>query len=362
MVTSFRAIVELVSDNSRIFTGESLHLRCSIPDIHGSNWSVEWFRGSEKLPETGENFKLWNAKIKASGKFSCQGARKTMIGIIRTLQSVPVEIEVDGWAILKPPSRSTLVGDTLKLSCRLRGFPPIHETILYKDGIEVMRQIGQNVSFYLSNVTLGDSGMYSCRLIKCVMASSFQFIHFTFAVFFSEVLSQPLLEIHADIKLYGAKKMKLICHVLYNARAPAPPVHYYFYKNNEQLGMAKSKNYDLVTKALGQYSCRVKVPQSRRPLISSQAYRARSPMFAIQTWNPHATWNTGSPRFPALSFWSPLSKYSTLPFIPLFSLWTLLKSPSWWSNWPLWSWFSFLTSCPIMAQFSFLTAFTFDTL
>lgn len=93
------------------------------------------------------------------------------------------------------------------------------------------------------------------------MASSFQFIHFTFAVFFSEVLSQPLLEIHADIKLYGAKKMKLICHVLYNARAPAPPVHYYFYKNNEQLGMAKSKNYDLVTKALGQYSCRVKVPQ-----------------------------------------------------------------------------------------------------
>ncbi|XP_011480805.1 low affinity immunoglobulin gamma Fc region receptor IV [Oryzias latipes] len=262
MVTSFRAIVELVSDNSRIFTGESLHLRCSIPDIHGSNWSVEWFRGSEKLPETGENFKLWNAKIKASGKFSCQGARKTMIGIIRTLQSVPVEIEVDGgWAILKPPSRSTLVGDTLKLSCRLRGFPPIHETILYKDGIEVMRQIGQNVSFYLSNVTLGDSGMYSCRVSWDVRRRTYSVTSVNTPVHILEVLSQPLLEIHADIKLYGAKKMKLICHVLYNARAPAPPVHYYFYKNNEQLGMAKSKNYDLVTKALGQYSCRVKVPQ-----------------------------------------------------------------------------------------------------
>uniref|UniRef100_A0A3P9HD36 Ig-like domain-containing protein n=2 Tax=Oryzias latipes TaxID=8090 RepID=A0A3P9HD36_ORYLA len=262
MVTSFRAIVELVSDNSRIFTGESLHLRCSIPDIHGSNWSVEWFRGSEKLPETGENFKLWNANIKDSGKFSCQGARKTMIGIIRTLQSVPVEIDVDGgWAILKPPSRSTLVGDTLKLSCRFRGFPPIHETILYKDGIEVMRQIGQNVSFYFSNVTLADAGMYSCRVSWDVRRRTYSVTSVNTPVHILEVLSQPLLEIHADIKMFGAKKMKLICHVQYNARAPAPPVHYYFYKNNEQLGMAKSKNYDLVTKALGQYSCRVKVPQ-----------------------------------------------------------------------------------------------------
>lgn len=191
-VTSFRAVVELVSENSRIFSGESLHLRCSIPDVHRSNWSVEWFRGSERLPENGENFHLWNAHIKEAGKFSCQGARKSVVGIIRTMQSLPVEIDVDGkiywlfifgkyiefdqndnfspnlcsggWAILKAPSHPPLVGDTLKLSCRLRGNPPVHETILYRDGIEVMRQSGQNLSFYLSNVTLEDAGMYSCRV------------------------------------------------------------------------------------------------------------------------------------------------------------------------------------------------------
>ncbi|KAF6725756.1 High affinity immunoglobulin epsilon receptor subunit alpha [Oryzias melastigma] len=261
-VTSFRAVVELVSENSRIFSGESLHLRCSIPDVHRSNWSVEWFRGSERLPENGENFHLWNAHIKEAGKFSCQGARKSVVGIIRTMQSLPVEIDVDGgWAILKAPSHPPLVGDTLKLSCRLRGNPPVHETILYRDGIEVMRQSGQNLSFYLSNVTLEDAGMYSCRVSWDARRRTYSVISVNTMVNILEVLSPPSIEIYANVTVFKNNKMKLICHVQYNARAPAPPVHFYFYKNNRQLGLAKSKNSEMVATAPGQYSCRVKVPQ-----------------------------------------------------------------------------------------------------
>ncbi|RVE64923.1 hypothetical protein OJAV_G00130550 [Oryzias javanicus] len=222
-VTSFRAVVELVSENSRIFSGEGLHLRCSIPDVH-SNWSVEWFRGSERLPENGENFKLWNAHIKEGGKFSCQGARESVVGIIRTMQSLPVEIDVDGgWAILKAPSHQPLTGDTLKLSCRLRGTPPIHEAILYRDGIEVIRQTGQNLSFYLSNVTLEDAGMYSCRVSWDVRRRTYSVISVNTTVNILEVLTEPLMEIQADVKMFGKNRMKLICHVQYNARAPAPP-------------------------------------------------------------------------------------------------------------------------------------------
>lgn len=35
--------------------------------------------------------------------------------------------------------------------------------ILYKDGIEVMRQDGHNPDLFLTDLTLKDQGMYSCR-------------------------------------------------------------------------------------------------------------------------------------------------------------------------------------------------------
>lgn len=54
--------------------------------------------------------------------------------------------------------------------------------------------------------------------------------------------------------------MKLICHVQYNAPAPAPPVNYYFYKNNSRLGVATSENYNEVRQIPGHYSCKARVP------------------------------------------------------------------------------------------------------
>ena len=74
-------------------------------------------------------------------------------------------------------------------------------------------------------------------------------------------MSQPVLEIVDNSKLIPANKMKLICHHQYNARAPAPPAHYYFYKNNAKPGTATSQNHYLVMQTPGQYSCKVKVPQ-----------------------------------------------------------------------------------------------------
>lgn len=76
----------------------------------------------------------------------------------------------------------------------------------------------------------------------------------------TEVLSQPVLEIipNYDTQL---KRMKLICHVQYNAPAPAPPIDFYFYKNNRRLGPATSDNYNVVKQTPGLYSCKARVPQ-----------------------------------------------------------------------------------------------------
>jgi len=94
--TSFRAVVEVASGDSRIFSGESVRLKCSIPDVHKFSWHCLWFKGSEQLPQSGEHLFLWKTKVQESGKFYCQGVRDTIIGQIRTLQSIPLEINVDG--------------------------------------------------------------------------------------------------------------------------------------------------------------------------------------------------------------------------------------------------------------------------
>lgn len=49
------------------------------------------------------------------------------------------------------------------VTCRVRGTPQLREVILYKDGIEVRRQKGLNPHFSLTDVTVVDEGMYSCR-------------------------------------------------------------------------------------------------------------------------------------------------------------------------------------------------------
>lgn len=261
-VASFRAVAEMVSGDSRIFSGESVRLRCSIPAGHRSTWTFRWFRGSEQLSQDMDSLTLWKASVKESGKFYCQGVRDTAVGNIYTLKSLPVEINVDGgWAILQVPPHPGLVGDTLTVTCRVRANPQLREVILYKDGVEVMRQSGLNPHFNLNNLTLKDQGLYSCRASWDIDRRTRSVISADIEVQVLEVLTQPALEIVAGDNLIPANMMRLICNLQYNARAPAPPIHYYFYKNNQRLGIATSENHDLVKQTPGQYSCKAKVPE-----------------------------------------------------------------------------------------------------
>ncbi|TDH14851.1 hypothetical protein EPR50_G00025120 [Perca flavescens] len=261
-VTSFRAVLEMVSGDSRIFSGESVKLTCNITDPYRSTWTYLWFRDSKKLPQSEKDFILWKAKVQDGGKFYCQGVRDTLVGNIYTLQSLPLEIHVDGgWAILQVPPHPGLVGETLKITCRVRGTSRLHEMILYKDGVEVMRQNGLHPHFYLNNLTLEDQGIYSCRASWDEGRRTRSVISADASVQVLEVLSQPVLEISADNNLIPETKMKLICHLQYNARAPAPAINFYFYKNNNRLGTATSENHDLVKRTPGQYSCKARVPE-----------------------------------------------------------------------------------------------------
>lgn len=95
-VAPYRAVAEIVSGDSRVFSGEGVQFRCSIPDDQKSTWRYRWFKGSEELHERGQILVLWAARIDDTGKFYCQGVRDTLVGDIHTLQSLPVDIFVDG--------------------------------------------------------------------------------------------------------------------------------------------------------------------------------------------------------------------------------------------------------------------------
>ncbi|XP_068601853.1 low affinity immunoglobulin gamma Fc region receptor III-A-like [Brachionichthys hirsutus] len=255
--TSLQPVLEMVSGNSRIFSGDSVKLKCSIPDVHKSSWSYLWFRGSEQLPGNQRHLILRNAHIEESGKFYCQGVRDELMGKRSTLHSNPVEIAVDGgWAILQVPHHPSLVGDTLKFTCHVRGTPKLNEVILYKDGVEIMS--GRNAHLHLTNATLEDQGMYSCRASwdKDMLTHSVASVNTPVQVL--EILSQPVLELD-DETLYSLNILILTCHHQYNAPAPAPPITYYFYKDNNRLGTATSENNAKAKRTPGRYRCKAKV-------------------------------------------------------------------------------------------------------
>lgn len=88
--TSVRAVVEMVVGDVRIFPGDNVQLRCTIPDE--ATWNFLWFKGSEQLPQSGDDLFIWRAQFRDSGTYRCQGLR----GTVESQQSQPLQITVDG--------------------------------------------------------------------------------------------------------------------------------------------------------------------------------------------------------------------------------------------------------------------------
>ncbi|KAM9812467.1 low affinity immunoglobulin gamma Fc region receptor III-A-like [Syngnathus typhle] len=259
--TSYGALAELVSGHSRVFFGEHVQLRCSIPDGNKSKWNYLWFKGSEQLERHAEILTLQGFHSD-SGAFRCQGVRDSAVGNIYTQKSPPVEINVDGgWAILQVPQHPALVGETLNITCRVRGHPRDQEVVLYKDGVEVLRGSGFNPKLSLPLLSTEDQGLYTCRVSWDDNRRTHSVISNDVQVNVSEVLTQPVLKVVTENVPLSEDRMKLICHVQYNARPPAPPIHYFFYLDDRRLGTAMSENFDLVKRRPGLYRCKVKVRQ-----------------------------------------------------------------------------------------------------
>lgn len=120
-----------MSGHSKIFSGENIRLRCSVPDGNRSTWSYLWFRGSEQLPQSGEHLVLWKARVQESGKYYCQGLRDTAVGDIRTQLSLPVEITVDGRSLFISTIRNLLNSPMSSPYSSLTLFPVLFLSVIF---------------------------------------------------------------------------------------------------------------------------------------------------------------------------------------------------------------------------------------
>lgn len=71
-------------------------MKCSVPDSYKSNWNFWWYRDDQKLTYAGETLTLWNVGVKEDGSYTCKGVRDSAVGNIYTIESLPLEINVDG--------------------------------------------------------------------------------------------------------------------------------------------------------------------------------------------------------------------------------------------------------------------------
>lgn len=262
VVTSLRAEIKAEPQALWLFTGDRSRLTCSIPDNRRSVWNYRWFKDSEELPQTGQNFSLWNVKLQQNGNFSCEGVRDMLLGKLYTVRSLPVEVRVDGGlAVVQVLHLPGLIGKNISMTCRVRRNPPIHEVILYKDSIEVRREFGPNAQFNFTNLRAEDAGTYSCRASWDVRSQTISVLSGGTYVQVAEILSQPVLEI--DTNLSRSNEMRLTCHVHYNAHSifHTPTISFSFYKDNVHVFTTAIKNYEVVKKTPGRYSCKVRVLQ-----------------------------------------------------------------------------------------------------
>ncbi|KAK7882650.1 hypothetical protein WMY93_028824 [Mugilogobius chulae] len=258
--TPFEPTVKIIGGNSKVFSGETVRLICIAPATpYNSTWTYSWYHGAKQLPHSSQKLILNNIKKKDSGKYYCQAIRDTSVQDIPTFKSVPVQINVDGgWAILDSQSQG-IVSFPMNMTCRVRGNRPIHEVVLYRDGVKVLEQ--DNPKVILNNLTLADSGEYTCRASWNHHGRTYSVISDQVSVQVVEPLTQPTLNIVDNDELRTLSKLKLLCILEYNVPDPAPPVLYFFYINDNRHGTPTVNNYQLIERIRGTFKCKAQVSQ-----------------------------------------------------------------------------------------------------
>ncbi|XP_076837071.1 high affinity immunoglobulin gamma Fc receptor I-like isoform X2 [Brachyhypopomus gauderio] len=234
------ALAQVTGGELRLFSGEDVQLRCSVPEDPLSSWRYQWFLNGV-LTSSAEVYHLKNAHVLQTGSYTCQGEKdlKEWPYLISSLQSDLLNVHVDGgWVLLQAPTEPLIIEEVLTMTCRVRDDPLLVEVNFYKGDVKIRTQKKKDLVF--PSATLDDQGTYWYKL------------------------SSPVLTIDdGEVNPVKGSTVVLRCSTQLNTREKGHTIEYYYMNNATLLGPSSSKDTHTIQRVedddTGVYTCKARV-------------------------------------------------------------------------------------------------------
>ncbi|XP_062371971.1 Fc receptor-like protein 5 [Sardina pilchardus] len=165
-----KAAVSVTPDSRDIFSGDSVTLRCEIPEGGNTDWDYSWYfnRSPESPVATGQQYSISSAADLHSGDYTCRGTQRGTPRSSDTSDVLTLTVSERPTAVvsLSPSWTPVFSGEIITLTCSIQGESPSDWRYRWYRGdqrVHPQRSWSDSVVYKLQAVQEDHSGVYSCR-------------------------------------------------------------------------------------------------------------------------------------------------------------------------------------------------------
>ncbi|XP_076141331.1 Fc receptor-like protein 5 [Alosa pseudoharengus] len=165
-----KAAVTLTPASRDIFRGDSVTLRCDIPEGRNTDWDYSWYfnRNPNSPAASSQEHSISSADYHHSGDYTCRGVQRgtTQSSDISDVVTLTVSEGPEAVVFLSPSWSPVFSGESVTLTCSIQGeFPSDWTYSWYRGGQQVHPQRGWSDSneYRLQSVQEAHRGVYSCQ-------------------------------------------------------------------------------------------------------------------------------------------------------------------------------------------------------
>ncbi|XP_076144638.1 high affinity immunoglobulin gamma Fc receptor I-like [Alosa pseudoharengus] len=165
-----KAVVTLTPASRDIFRGDSVTLRCDIPEGRNLNWDYSWYFNRNPISPvvTGQQYSISRAGYHHSGDYTCRGTQRgtTQSSEISDVVTLTVSERPKAVVSLSPSWTPVFSGESVILTCSIQGGSSSDWRYRwYRGEQQVHPQTGwsYSVEYRLQSVQEDHSGVYRCQ-------------------------------------------------------------------------------------------------------------------------------------------------------------------------------------------------------